>query len=114
MLYHQLEYEKIIKKYFPTSNFHLDIEIIKNPPKEYIKNFFNQLTKHERYHELKNDIFYDEEMYIFVQVHNRFPYSEVQDLSEEELFFLPFMDKNEIKRIFNINSASDYLVKKNV
>lgn len=111
MLYEQSEYYELIKKHFPVSKYHLDLEIVKNPPQDYINDFFEKLSNHERFEELKNDFVYDKELDVFIHIHNRFLNSEISDLSREEVFFYPFMDKKEIKQIFKIESASDYLLR---
>lgn len=105
------EYSDLIKKYFPISDFHLDIEIIKDPPKEYIQDFFEKLNAHKNYHALKDDFVFDKEMNVLIQIHNRIPISEISDLSQEEVFFYPFMSKDEIKQIFNIKTSADYLLR---
>ncbi|UKB81396.1 hypothetical protein [Chryseobacterium sp. MEBOG07] len=105
------EFNEFILRNLPNSDYQLDLEIIKNPPKEYIDYFFKELKKHKQYEKLKNDFIYDEKLDIFAQIHNRFEYSEIEDLSEEEVFFYPFLSKEEIKIIFNIKSSEDYLLK---
>lgn len=104
-------YEKLIENHFPSSDYQLDVEIIKNPPEEYIKDFFEKLSQHERYLELKDDFIYDAEMGVFIHIHNRFHKSELEGLTDEEIFFYPFMNKTEIKRIFNIQTPEDYLLR---
>ncbi|MFC4634524.1 hypothetical protein ACFO3O_11435 [Dokdonia ponticola] len=105
------EYGELLKKHFPISDYHLDIEIVKDPPKDYIQDFFEKLKAHKNYLELKDDFVFDKELNVFIQVHNRFPISEISDLSQEEVFFYPFMSKSEIKQIFNIKSSADYLLR---
>lgn len=112
MIYLQPEdYAELIKRHFPVSEYHLDLEVIKNPPPEYIKDFFEKLSKHENYNQIKDNFLFDKALNVFIHVHNKFPHSELTGLTEEEAFFYPFMDKNEIKQIFNIKSASDYLLR---
>lgn len=111
MLHKEIEYGELLKKYFPSSEYQLDVEIVNDPPEEYIKDFFEKLSKHEKFLEIKDDFIYDADMKVFIHIHNRFHKSELVGLTEEEIFFYPFMDKKEIKRIFNINSASDYLLR---
>jgi hypothetical protein len=110
MVQERPEFKKFHEKYLTNQDFLFDIEMVRNPPPEYIGDFFEKLKKHERYEELKDDFIYDEEMDIFAHILNRFPRAEILDLSSEEVFFYPFMSKKEIKQIFNIKSASDYLL----
>ena len=111
MVHERPEFKKFMEKNLPNSEFHLDLEIIANPPKEYIKDFFAQLKKHKQYDKLKDDFIYDSELNIFAQIHNRFPFSDIEDLSTEEVFFYPFMEKKDIKRIFTIKSSEDFLLR---
>jgi|JI10StandDraft_1071094.scaffolds.fasta_scaffold27279_6 hypothetical protein len=112
MIYRQPDdYTELIKKHFPVSDYHLDLEVIKHPPPEYIKDFFEKLANHENYNQLKDNFLYDEKLNVFIHVHNKFPHTELSGLTEEQTFFYPFMDKKEIKQIFEIKSASDFLLR---
>lgn len=112
MIHNHPEYSKLITKYFPNSEGkHLNIEIIQNPPKEYIETLFDRLKKHENYESLKNDLIYDKDTNVFMHLHDQIDLSELTDLNEEERFFIWFMSKTEIKRAFNIKSAKDYLLR---
>jgi hypothetical protein len=104
------EYLELLKQHLPISEFNFDLEIIKNPPAKYIEDFFNNLKAHKNYEVLKDNFIYDKELNVFIQIHNRFPNSEIADLTQEQIFFYPFMSKEEIKRIFNIKSSEDYLL----
>ncbi|MCY0969412.1 M48 family metalloprotease [Chryseobacterium wangxinyae] len=105
------ELEEFMQRNLPNSDYQLDLEIIKNPPKEYIDYFFKELRKHREYEKLKDDFVYDEKFDIFAQIHHRFESSEIEEFSEEELFFYPFLNKEEIKTIFNVKSSEDYLLR---
>lgn len=111
MLDKNSEYFELLKKYLPVSEYHFDLEILKNPPEKYINEFFKNLKAHKNYEELKDNFIYDKDLDVFVQVHNRFPNSEIDDLTQEQVFFYPFMSKEEIKQAFNIKSSSDYLLR---
>lgn len=104
------QYFELLKKHFNVSEYHLDLEIIKNPPPDYIEYFFQQLEKHEKYEELKGDFLYDKDFDIFIQIHNRIPFSEISESNKEAMFFYPFMSKDEIEQIFNIKTPEDYLL----
>lgn len=111
MLYERNDFRDFMLRNIPTSEYHLDLEIISNPPKEYIESFFEQLKAHSLYESIKDNFIYDSELNIFAHIHNRYPFSEIEDLSQEEVFFFPFMDKSEIRQIFNIKSSEDYLLR---
>jgi len=111
MLHQHPEYNGLFAKHFSGLELFLDAEIIKNPSPEYIDDFFKQLKNHKRYDEIKDDFIYDKDLDIFIHIHNRFLLSEIDDLSDEEKFFYSFMNKDEIKRAFNIKSASDFLLR---
>lgn len=111
MLDKNSEYFELLKKHLPVSEYNFDLEILKNPPDDYIKDFFKNLKAHKNYKELKDDFIYDKDLDVFIQVHNRFPNSEIDDLTQEQVFFYPFMSKEEIKQAFDIKSSSDYLLR---
>lgn len=111
MIHQNKEIGELISKYFPESEYQIDAEIIPNPPKEYIETFFVQLSEHENYENLKDDFIYDKEHDIFIHIHNRFSKKELEGLTQEQIFFYPFMNKDEILAAFNINSSEDYLLR---
>lgn len=77
--------------------------------KEYLNNLKEAIDNHPNKDELKKNIIIADNQVFFVN--NRLSPEEIGDLTNEELFYYPVCSKEEIKRIFNVKTASDYLLK---
>lgn len=91
--------------------FYYDIEILNNVSGEYFNELRDRLKKHENYNNLKDKFDFNEKEKTIVYIIDKIPLDEIRDLSEEEMFFYPLCNKDEIKRIFNPQTANDYLLK---
>lgn len=82
-----------------------------NLPKGYIEDFVIQLKNHPDYDSIKENFIIDEKNNRLIQIHEKIPIKEIEDLTNEERFFYPLCSKDEIKRIFNVKDSEDYLLK---
>jgi len=94
-----------------SKKFRYDSEILNNLSESYFQTFRNRLLNHPNYKELKSKFILDENEKSIVQILDKIPIKEIIDLTEEEKYFYPLCNKEEIKKIFNPQSANDYLLK---
>lgn len=99
------------KKLEDKSSFYLDCEYLNNLPQGYLKNFKKRLSEHCDYEKIKDNYIIDEQKNTLVYILEKIPTSEVEDLTNEERMYYPLCNKKEIKRIINIKTAEDYLLK---
>jgi hypothetical protein len=92
-------------------DFNYDTEIIANLPDGYLTDFIIKLKEHPDYETIKDNFIIDEENNKLVQILEKIPNKEMDDLTPDERFFYPLCNKDEIKRIFNIKNADDYFLK---
>lgn len=110
MIFNQDKYQYLLKDHID-KDFHYDTEILDNISPDYFCEFINRLESHHDYNLLKTKFFIDHEKRIIIQILDKIPIKEFDDLSNEETFFYPLCSKEEIKRIFNPKTAFDYLLK---
>ena len=103
---HLLENSNLIDK-----EYHYDTEILDNLPTGYIDNFEQELKNHPDFKKIKDNYIIDKSQNVIIQIHERIPRKEIEDLSPEETFFYPTCNKQEIKRIFKVKNAKDFLLK---
>lgn len=92
-------------------DFFYDMEILANLPEGYLTDFKAKLLAHPDYDTIKDNFIIDEENNKLVQILEKIPNSEIDDLTPEERFFYPLCNKDEINRIFNIKTVDDYFLK---
>lgn len=92
-------------------NYHYDTELLQNLTIEYMQKFEADLKSQPDYNKLKSKFLFDYKNSTIVHIHYRIPLSEIEDLSEEQTFFYPLCSKEEIKRIFNVQNADDFLLR---
>jgi len=90
---------------------YLSSEVIENLPNGYLSDFKRKLLAHPKYEIIKDDYIIDEERNILIHILDRVPMEEVKDLTNEQHFFYPICGKEEIRRMFNMKTASDYLLR---
>lgn len=100
-----------LKKILGNNDFILYTEILENPTPGYLDELESELLKHPDYAEIKDNYIIDKKNNTLVQILERIPKSEVEDLTDEQRFFYPMCNKSEIKRIFNVENSDDYLLK---
>lgn len=94
-----------------TSDFFYNAEIFKNLTESYLDIFEQELQNHHDYENIKERFIIDREKKRLIQIHDKIPHAEIEDLNDEERFFYPLCSKSEINRIFNVKNSSDYLLK---
>lgn len=92
-------------------DYFYNVETFMNLTDDYLQEFEKVLLKHPEYDILKNNFIIDKENKRLIQIHEKIPFVELEDLDDEERFFYPLCSKQEIRRIFNIKNSLDYLLK---
>jgi hypothetical protein len=92
-------------------DYFYNVETFINLTDDYLQEFEKVLLKHPEYETLKANFIIDKENKRLIQIHEKIPFIELEDLNDEERFFYPLCSKQEIKRIFNVKNSLDYLLK---
>ncbi len=92
-------------------DYFYNAETFINLTDDYLQEFEKELLKHPEYKTLKDNFIIDKEKRRLIQIHEKIPFIELEDLNDEERFFYPLCSKQEIRRIFNVKNSLDYLLK---
>ncbi|GLB49395.1 M48 family metalloprotease [Neptunitalea lumnitzerae] len=99
------------KEILKDKNFILNTEVLENLKPEYLDELESALSKHPDFENIKDNYIIDKQNNTLIQILERIPISEVEDLTDEQRFYYPMCNKSEIKRIFNVKNSDDFLLK---